>query len=376
MSTEIIFETAVLSDAVQKASRIAPLKGAAADKAAGIVFDVNVEKRITLIKSTDLDVTYIQRIAARGANGESIRWRIPSLVLSGLLSTFPQGEGHTTRFVDRGDGKIRIAAGKSTVALNLYEANEYPRFDTFDVHLTEANQFASKAERISWACDTKSKGALMGVHLTGDLLVGCNNSVIAVVPCRVGLEQAITVPLGSLETLLKGGADVLIAPEADKFYVKLDPDTYATSTIFAQPYPNILHAFRENFVGTMEIHRQSFVDSLNRLQAMIRTEREIPTLVMTLETHGFTKQLILDVEVSEMGRMRDEVDVSTPYDDDTIFKYNLVPHMLVDAIEHTEGNKVFLDFGHAEDRTKDDKTSIRIRDESGYFCYISPRVRT
>jgi DNA polymerase III sliding clamp (beta) subunit (PCNA family) len=373
--TEIIFETSVLNDAVQKAARIAPLKGAAADKAAGILFEIDTAKKIALVKATDTEITFIQRIEARETKGEDVKWRLPSMVLQGLLASFPQGQDHTTRMVDRGnDGRLRIVSGKSAVALNMYNASEYPNFQTFDVHLTEANQFASKAERIAWATDQKSKGALSGVHLTGDMLVATNNALLVAVPCEVGITEPITVPLGSLETLLKGGSDVQVAPEADKFYVKLDSDTYATSTIFAMPYPNVQNAFRENFAGTMEIHRASFIDALNRLQAMIRSEREIPTLELTLETEGFSKQLTLDIIVSDLGRMRDGVDVSTPYEDEKVFKYELVPHMLVNALEHTEGTKVFLDFGHAEDRFKDDKTTIRLRDESGWFCYISPRV--
>ena len=60
--TTIVFENAILADAVNKAARVSPTKGAAFDKAAGIVFDVEPQKRTAFVRSTDLEVSFEQEI--------------------------------------------------------------------------------------------------------------------------------------------------------------------------------------------------------------------------------------------------------------------------------------------------------------------------
>jgi DNA polymerase III sliding clamp (beta) subunit (PCNA family) len=215
---------------------------------------------------------------------------------------------------------------------------------------------------------------MAGVHLDTEHLIGCSNSTVAVIDCSVDLQSPITVPLGALESLLKGGSDVHIAPEADKFYVKLDAETYATSTLIEAPYPDVKQAFRTDFVGTVEVHRGSILESLNRLQAMIKAEREMPTLILELRTDGFVPQLIFDIEVPELGRMQDSIHVTTEFAEDDPFSIGFAPHMLINALEHTEGNKIYIDFGNSTTRDRDKRSSLRIRDETGFFSYVSPKV--
>lgn len=371
MPSKVIFENAILADAVAKASRIAPTKGPAYDKAGGILFVVNKDQKQVSVRATDLECTFMQDIPCLEAQGDSVAWRIPSAVLSGITSQLGMGDNNSfTEFIDRGDNAIRLVAGKLVVRLQLLDAKEYPDiFEMFPVgDLAPAQQLSQRVEQVSWAVDPKSN-VLSGVHVDGTKMIGCNQYLIATIPCEVELKEPVTVPLTTLTALLKTGSDVRCAASDKRFLISLDGETRATSSLIAGKYPNVSTVMREDFLSTLEIHRQSLVDSLTRLMVLIRQER-LPKLTLEVNGTGLIKVLTLDMEVMDLGRMQDSIDVSSEYTD--VFRIFFAPKMVLDAISNARSESIHIDFGHA-DADKSDMTSIRVRDTLGYVCYVMPK---
>lgn len=371
MTTDITFENAQLADALNKANRIAPVKGPAFDRAAGFLLDVNpITKRMT-VRSTDEDATYLQHIPAVAGKGDATTWRLSSLLLTRMIGSLPLGGEAKVRMIDKGDGYIRLTSGKWVAKLNTLRPEDYPRIPEFDMEgMVEANEFASKVEQVAWACDKKS-AILTGVHVDGTRLIGCSQYGMATVPCPVALDAPATVPLLSLATLLKSATDVRLRVIDRALQIALDAETQATSRLIEGEYPKVDRIMRDDFAGSVTVNRQAFLDALNRMLVLVAAER-MPAMQVTFDGSGLVKMLTFDMEVESVGRMQDSIDVAGDWED----KFSLVikPQMIVDAVEHSRAATVQIAFGNA-DPAKARKVPVRVTDDQGYNCHIMPIAR-
>ncbi len=371
MTTKITFDNPQLADALSKAARIAPTKGAAFDKAAGFHMTVTpMAKKLTL-RATNLDTSYIQAVPAVEASGDEAIWRLPSALLSSLVMNLPMsGSDMQTTFIDRGDGFIRVAAGSVKVRFNTLPAHEFPVLNEFDGSaFKEANEFASKVDQVAWACDKKST-LLSGVHIDGDNLVGCNQQMLAVVPCITSVEEPITVPLLTLAPILKSATDVAIGSDGRRMLMTLDAETQATSQLIEGKYPNYTGIMRDNFAGFFKVRKQAFNDAMARMMAMFRNER-LPTMEVTFDGTGLLKMIVIDMDVPDTGRMQDAIDcMDGDYSESTTL--HVIPSMLNDAVSHSQSDVVTIQFGH-EDPEMAWKLPLRVSDDRGYECYIMPK---
>jgi DNA polymerase III sliding clamp (beta) subunit (PCNA family) len=370
--TTISFETAQLADALGKANRLAPLKGAAFDKAAGFLLDVNPVTKVMTIRATDLDCTYLQHVPAVSGKGDPTTWRLPSTLFAGMVQSLPLGNDSTVMLTDRGDGFIRLKSGKWMAKLNTLKPEEFPDIPEFDdTDMTPATEFATKVEQVSWATDPKS-AVLAGVHMDGTRLIGCNTYALAVVPCEVEIAGPTTVPLASLATILKNATDVKIRSVEKALQIGLDAETQATTRLIEGSYPQVDKVMREDFVGSVTVGKQAFLDALNRMLVLVRTDR-MPAIELLFDGTGIVKMLTFDMEVDQVGRMQDTIDVSGDWDGECAL--HVKPQMLVDAVSHSRDDTVVIAFGH-EDQFKSKKLPIRVADSRGYVCYVMPIVKT
>lgn len=371
MPTTIVFENALLADAVNKAARVSPTKGAAFDKAAGIFFSVDPNKDVAMIRSTDLEVSFEQEVPIVEGTGDPAQWRIPSTILQSLVSTLAMTEGNTTTFADRGDECIRFKSGRTVARLNMYDVKSFPEgiFDWQEGELSMAQDIIHKVEQVSWACDRKSTSILSGVHMDGEALYATDTHALAVVPTSISVNEAITVPLSSVAVILKSASDCRIRSFGHRFQVALDAQTRVTTNVLEGKYPNIKGVMRDNFLSTIKVHRQGFLDSLGRLLVLARTEK-LPTLAIEINGTGLVNTLTFDMDIPNVGRMQDSIDVETDFDDS--FTMGILPQLLNNAVDHARGDYIDIDFGH-EDPEKSPMTPIQIRDKSGYRCYVMPK---
>jgi len=371
--TSVTFDNATLADAVGKASRIAPRKGPAFDKAAGILFKIDPKLSHAELRATDLEVFYEHRIPVLESKGDPCDWRIPSSILQGIASNLPMGDGASVEFIDRGDPSvIRFKSGRMIAKLQTFDAKEFPTQVSFDTAgMTPAQHLSQKLEQVSWATDPKSP-LLQGVHMDGNRLIGCNQYVLAVIPCEMEIQEPVTVPLGTLTQLLKNATDIRIRAERQRFEIMLDAETKAWTRIIEGAYPKIDGIMRTNFIGAVKVHRQQFLTTLDRLMVMVQNEKS-PTLTLEVNGTGIIKVLTFDIEISGTGRMQDTIDVSSDFAD--IFRIAFMPRMLQEAVEKIKADYFNLDFGHPEP-AQSPLQPVRLTDDQGFVSYVSAKRNT
>lgn len=375
-ATTMVFETSLLYDAVQKAARISPTKGDGFDKAGGIFFDVDPTARTCVIRATDLDVTYEQEVPVLEGSGGKNAWRIPARQLVDLLANLPQAEGAAVHVIDtgQGDSTIRISAGKTFASLYMMSTDVFPR-NAFQWELgvlSNAADLSNKVERVSWACDHKSKDSpLAGVHIDGKFLVGARKDAMVWVPCEVTLDRAVTVPLNTLAALLKGASECKIRATERRCQLQLDSRTKTTSSLIEGNYPDVMRVQRTDFMGTATVRKTSFLETLERMQAMSKTEK-LPRLTISIEPNALIQSMVFDLQVPNQSRIRDEIDIETTYSGPD-FVIQFTPRVLVDAVTHVRGDNFTFSWGSADPEKPHDLMSVEIADEGGYKCYAMPR---
>src|ERR1044071_8618532 len=113
MTFSIDFETATLSSAIQKAARVAPAKGVAFEKTAGIIMEIDPElDHPVTIKSTDLEVTYLEWVSYVGMLTDKQNLRLPSMTFAGILAGLPVGSTVTLSTESEG-GLVNLTCGKT-----------------------------------------------------------------------------------------------------------------------------------------------------------------------------------------------------------------------------------------------------------------------
>lgn len=371
MTTKITFENAQLADALGKAARIAPVKGAAFDKAAGFHMTVNPTTKLMTLRATNLETSYFQTVPAVDGSGDEVAWRLPSGLLSSLVSNLPMsGSDSQITFVDRGDSYIRLIAGSVKAKLNTLSPGDFPKVEPFDAGaFKEANEFAAKVDQVAWACDKKST-ILSGVHIDGERLVGCNHQLLALVPCATSVENPITVPLFTLAPILKSATDVSIGSEAKRMLISLDAETQATSQLVEGEYPKYQGIMRDNFLGSFKVRKDALVEAMTRMLSMFRNER-MPTMKVDFDGSGIMKMIVIDMDVADTGRMQDTIPcIEGDFED--VCSLNITPQMLMDAVSHSNAETVTIQFGH-EDPDKSWRLPVRVSDDRGYECYVMPK---
>lgn len=371
-NTTVTFENPTLADAVNKANKVAPRKGAAYDKAAGILIEVDPAQGFAVIKATDTEITYEQRIPLLEGHGEFAAWRIPSSILQGVITNLPLAQGASVDFIDRNDpAVIRFKSDRMVAKLNCLKAEEFPKLPEFTTDgMTPASELASKVDQVSFAVDTKSP-VLSGIHVDGARIIACNQYFLALVPCPVAITDAVTVPLAAISQMLKAATDVRVRANGKRFEMMLDAETKASTTILEGNYPKIDPLLRTDWYGHIKVHKQQFVETLNRMMVMVQNEKS-PTLVVEINGGGLVKMLTFDMEIKGTGRMQDSIDVSSE-DFDGVYNINFIPRMLQAGAEHVKGDYFDLSFGVISDPSK--YASVRIMDDTGYTCIIMPKKR-
>lgn len=361
MAITVDFETSTLSSAIGKAARVAPSKGVAFEKTAGIIMEIDpaAEHAVT-IKSTDLEVTYLEWVNHLGMLTEKESLRLPSMTFAGVLAGLPVGS-QVTLSTDEVGGLVTIRSGKTRAKLPQISGVPFMDWKPFDPdELEEVTGFASRVGQVSWACD-RSNVPFTGIHIDGEYLTATDRYRLARVPCKVPVAEPITVPLDVISPMLKHLGDAHLKAEDKRVLLMPDPHTQVTSVIFDAAYPDVKKVMVFTHPQTLTVNVEDLKTVITRMLVLVRGER-YPIMKLTIGDDVI--KVFMNVE--GVGEMEDEVEVTGASHDP--FEAFFTPNNFLDGMQN--GSKPEIKYGYDPAKPL---SFAYFTDGDGFESWIVPR---
>jgi DNA polymerase III sliding clamp (beta) subunit (PCNA family) len=373
--TRVVFETAGLADVLRKVKSIAPSRGQAFDKAAGIVITVYPEHEATyaIIRATNLDLYYKEWLPVLECDAvRETSWRVAAKI-SDVISTLPIGSGKTVAFDDslKPDGRtLTVKSGRMKNNWQLLPIEYYPEWETFDPDgLTAVENFGSRLSMVEWAADdNESTIPLSGVNLDGVNATATDTYRLARVPLAIdaGWVTAgpVTVPSKLLAQLVKQTGTVQVGATDSQLLVMPDPSVQIRTALYAVPYPTagVERIAATEHDGSFEAPKGAFLDLFTRAMVMLQGDR-FPMIDLFI---GKSEVAVHAIDLEE-GALGDVLDVPG-FAAHKRINYLFTPKYLMDAIEKCPADRVYVYYD-----TENPLKIMKISDGGGYNVWIVPR---
>lgn len=368
--TKVVFETATIADAIKKASRIAPSKGKAFDKAAGIVLDVNPGTDAPIvIRATDLDLFSMEWVDVVEAEGPAVRWRLPSTLLASVIASFPIGSGSTTVFQEITDAKghsfIQVTNRRTKAKFNMMRIEDYPNWSVFDPdNLYAADDFGGRIAQVEWAAaKSDSSPVLSGVHFDGSQCVATNRYRLAASEMKIpDLEFPITVPAGILGQILKQTGEVRIGIDGGQLLIMPDEHTQIRAVLFGQEYPNVARVMKRDQPETLKVKRTPLLEVIGRAVTFTGADR-FPCLRIFFGK----EEIAVLMNNDEIGLLGDVIEVPGHCSHERI-EIKFTPKNITDAINKAPNEEIEISYDPSNT-----KGILYLNGGSGYEAWIVPR---
>lgn len=366
--TIVTFEAGTIADAMKKAGNIAPSKaGSAFDAAAGIIMDIQPgTDSPCVIRATDTEVFFIESLDVLKAEGDAIRWRLPSALLANVIGTQASGSGKTITFKQISPSQIQVSSASMRSKINLNGNTNYPDWQPSpSVNFTMAPNFGAAVSRVLWAADRGGVPMLSGFHLDGEHVIATDRYRIARFPLKIDLDEPITIPAGRLGSVLKQSGDILVGRDGELFVMMPDDYTEIKTTIYGGQYPPISNIFKTQYPNQITFSKNAMVERVQRATHFAGSDRA-PVIFLYLGRN----QLALMMQNHEVGQYGDVIDVPGQANHDRV-TVRFTPSMLLDACNNSPGDNVTLHYN--VDATN---RPVKLDGGSGYECWLAPRMET
>ena len=369
--TRVVFETATIADAIKKADRVAPTKGTAFDKAAGIVLTIDPKSGLVVVRATDLRVYSMEWVTSIEMEGdETVEWRVPSKLFATVLAGLPIGTGKNVTLEEITNGRnrfVQLTSGRTKAKFNLMITDYYPVWDVFNPDdLFEVDDMGGRIAMVEWAASNADDPPFSGVHFDGESVKSTDQYKLARAPLPMGLSlsQPITVPAGILGQLLKQTGEIKMGVREDGMLLIMpEPTVQIMATTFGIEYPNTsrIEGFRVR-PNTVKVHKAPLLEIMQRASAFSGNER-----FPILRVFFGKEEIAVMMDTKEVGVLADIMEVPG-YCDHPRIEMRFGPSNIIAAIEHVP-NEV-LHIGYDADTAR---AILYIDGGSGYEAWVMPR---
>ncbi len=358
--TSVTFETAALQSSLTKAEAIAPDRGNAFDKTAGIVFEISPADEAVVLRSTDLEVYYLEWLDALESEGEHVVWRLPSRVLNAFIKSLPIGSGRTVKMRQE-HNSIHFESGRTRAKLQLIPVSDYIMWQPFDDSaMTTIPDFGTKLAQVEWAASRDSVD--LGLRIEPEFVCATDRYRLAVAPCKIaGMSEGITIPPGSLTAVIKPNAEVKLKIEGTQLFVMPDEHTQLRCVIIGEKYPPVaglmnrerphIIKFRKNEVLEMVRRALSISSDRSPRLRLIIGKEELAAMVTELQT----------------GHVGDVIAITGQAVHDRC-EIHFTPGNFIDAVSNSPSEEVVMGYDPANTR----KGKLYFNGGAGYEVWAAP----
>lgn len=363
--TKVIFENATIADSIGKAARVAPTKGEAFDKASGILMVLDPEDNTVTIKSTNLQIFYLEVVDAVEVEADKLtEWRFHASTIAQVMAKLPIGSGKQVSFADQG-GEVHIKSGRMTAKFRKMDPQYYPKWEPFDPDALEVvPDLGARIQQVEWAAMDGDEAIYAGIHIDGESIVATDRIRMACVPCEAEpIYKPITIPAGILKPVLTNLRDVAIGIDEGMFLLMPDVSTQIRTRIFEKDYPPVKKGLMaRTWPTSVKFSKQALLDIIERAEIFAQRDRS-PKMTFIIGKG----EIAVMCSDADMGLLGDAMEIDGQADHSRK-KIIFTPRNLKDALNAAPSGEVefFYDPG---DSTK----PIKVDGGSGYVALVMPR---
>lgn len=364
---KVTFYVATLADAINRASRIAPNKGVAFDKAHGVLLEIDPDTKHVEVRATNLELFYRERIndVVEVEGQERTKWRMPSALLNGILQGLPV-EAEVT-FEQKGSA-IQMKCGRKRAALRVAaDSDMFPAWGEFDPtegDWIKAQGLGQRVQQVAWATDNQNV-PFTGIHFDGHHVIATDRYKMAMVPLSVPLESPITVPLTTLAGVLASlPGEMMLKVEGDgkQLLLRVGDEIDILTSAYEAAYPDLSRVTdKDDYDKKVHVPRERLHDIINNMVVLVKTER-----YPRMKVQFADNELTVKMTVPDVGAMEDVIEVEWEYDP---LEVDFTPDYVMKALTGTDASTIEWCF------TEPNKISF-MKDKADYRAWVMPRKET
>lgn len=363
--TAVTFEAGTISDAIKKASTVAPAKvGSAFDKAAGVLIEISPDTEAPcVVRATDTEMFYTESVDVVRAEGDKVTWRLPSQLVAQVLNNVAN-KGNVT-FTQESKSEVLITCGRMKARMVMMDSFIYPTWEISAMEdLREAPDFGASITRVEWAASKSGPAPLNGVRLDGEYIIATDRYRVARTPCKIDLPNGpIVIPAWTVGRLLKPVGDVLIGMDGNLFVAMPDDYTQIKTVTIAEKYPEIEKIFAIEYNQEVKLQKNIFIETINKAAGFAGADRA-PIVTLIIGQGEFAVML----HNREVGLFGDVMEIPGEADHKRI-QIKITPQMLISGLVNAPGNSVTFRYN-----TDNIKLPLGINGENGYQAWVAPRT--
>lgn len=356
-----VFENATISDAIQKSARVAPTKGEAFDKASGILMTLDPTENTITLRSTNLDVFYMEVVDAIEVEGEAT-WRLNAQILSEVMAKLPLGSGKTVSLEQVG-GEVILKSNRTTAKFRMMDSSYYPEWDSFDPEALDiVENFGERIKQVEWAALMDHDVAYSGIHLDGEYATATDRYRLAMVECEAEpVYKPITIPAGILKPVLAGMKDVAIGIDQGSFLLMPTPTVQIKTRIYDKEYPNVAALMNRDWPTSVKFKKQRVLEIIER--AVIFSKRDRSPKLTFFIGKGSISVMCAD---ADLGLLGDGIDLDEGAEH-KVAKFQFTPKNLEEALQNAPSAEV--EFYYDPENVK---FPVKVDGGSGYRALVMP----
>jgi DNA polymerase III sliding clamp (beta) subunit (PCNA family) len=358
--TSVTFETAALQSSLAKAESIAPDKGNAFDKAAGIVLEISPADEAVVLRSTNLDIYYLEWLDAIESSGEHVVWRLPSRVLTAFIKSLPIGSGKTVTLTQDGNA-INFVSDRTKAKLQMMDASSYIIWEPYDEEgMTEVKGFGSRIAQVEWAA---SKDVVeLGLRIEPGFICATDRYRLAVAPMDIaGMTQGITIPPATLSAVIRAGVDAKLRVEGSQLLVMPDEHTQLRCIIIGEDYPSVTQLMNRERAQFVKFKKTEMLEMVRR--ALSISSDRAPRLRLIIGK-GEVAAMVSETQTGHVG----DVMLVGGQCDHGRCEISVTPSLYIDALTNSPSEEI--EFGYDPANTK--RGFLYFNGGSGYEVWMAP----
>lgn len=367
--TKAVFETATFADVIKKADRVAPSKGNAFDKAAGIIIAVHPgDEANVVVRATNLNVYSMEWVDFVELSGEPVEWRIPSRLFAQVIASLPIGTGKTVTLEEvtqNGKTHLALSSGRTKAKFNLMQVEHYPAWSAFDpTNLIKADNLGGKIAQVEWAAaKSDADSQLEGVHFDGEHALATNRYRLACAELHIpDLPASVTVPAGILGQILKQTGEVMIGVTEHQLLLMPDDSTQIRAILYGGEYPKVERIMNREYPDILKVRKTPLLEVMTRATAFAGADR-FPKLRVFIGR----EEIAVMMDNEEVGLLGDVVEVAG-YATHPRVEMFFTPQYLIDAVTFAPSEEIEIHYDH-----ENPSRIVYIDGGSGYEVWVMPR---